>query len=221
MDSYQNLALLENLYRLKSLGFHYVDPIKPNKTQTQTSTLPNSYEMLNSAINGCHLCDLSKSRTQSMSGFGNPHPKIFFLDAFVSSAEDESNNYYAGRSGAMLRDMIEKVINLTLDDVFITHAVKCKPFGFQKPSVSECNSCSPFLHKQLDIFNPKIIVTLGEDAYRLLTHDESDYDQVRGQAIPFGKSTIVPIYHPTFLIRNPSFKKETMLNLQTIKEMLI
>jgi DNA polymerase len=220
MNSYQNLALLENLYRLKALGFNYVDPINPNKDQTQTSSLPNSYETLINTIKACHLCDLSKSRTQSMSGFGSIHPKILFLDAFVSSVEDESNTYYVGRSGSMLRDMIEKVLNLSLDNVYTTHAVKCKPFGFQLPSSSECSSCSPYLHKQLEILSPKVIVTLGEDAYRLLTQDESDYDRVRGHIIPFENSSIIPIHHPTFLVRNPSFKKEAMRDLQTIKEAL-
>jgi DNA polymerase len=153
-----------------------------------------------------------------MVGFGTIRPKILFLDAFVSNAEDESNTYYAGRSGVMLRDMIEKVLNLTQDDVYITHAVKCKPFGFQHPSPSECSSCSPYLHKQLEILSPPLIVTLGSDAYQLLTHDESEFERVRGQIIPFGNSAVIPIHHPTFLVRNPSFKKETMRDLQTIKE---
>ncbi|MGZ5208130.1 MAG: uracil-DNA glycosylase [Sulfuricurvum sp.] len=220
MNSYQNIALLENLYRLKSLGFSYVDPINPNKIQTQSLSLPNSNEELTEAIKGCHLCDLSKSRRQSMPGYGSLHPKIVFLDAFVSSAEDESNGYYVGRLGSMLRDMIEKVLHLTIEDVTITHAVKCKPFGFQQPSPSECNSCSPFLHKQLDILAPSLIVTLGSEAYRLLTHDESDFERVRGHIIPFGNSSIIPIYHPAYLVRNPSCKKETMRDLLTIKEAL-
>ena len=220
MDSYQNLAYLENLYRLKSLGFNYVDPINPNKSQEQTSSLPNSYETLYATIQGCHLCDLSKSRSQSMVGQGTLHPKIVFLDAFVSSAEDESNTYYTGRSGVMLRDMIEKVLGLSIDDVYITHAVKCKPFGFQQPSPSECNSCSPYLHKQLEILSPKLIVTLGSEAYELLSNDKSDFDRLRGEKIPFGNSTIIPLHHPTFLVRNPSLKKETMRDLQTIKEAL-
>ena len=220
MNSYQNMALLENLYRLKSLGFNYVDPINPNKIQTQSLSLPSSYEELLEAIKGCHLCDLSKSRRQSMPGYGSLRPKIVFLDAFVSSAEDESNGYYVGRSGSMLRDMIEKVLHLALEDVTLTHAVKCKPFGFQQPSSSECNSCSPFLHKQLDMLAPSLIVTLGSEAYRLLTHDESDFERVRGHVIPFGNTSIIPIFHPTYLVRNPSFKKEAMRDLQTIKEAL-
>jgi len=220
MNSYQNLVLLENLYRLKALGFSYVDPISPNSIKTQPLSLPNSYDALIQTIQGCHLCDLSKSRSQSMCGYGSKTPKILFVDAFVSSLEDESNNYYVGRSGGMLRDMIEKVLHLRLHDVHITHAVKCKPFGFQHPSASECSSCYPLLEKQLDILNPTLIVTLGPDAYRLLTHDESNFESVRGHNIPFGKFSIIPIFHPTYLVRNPSFKKEAMRDLTTIKEAL-
>lgn len=216
MNSYQNLALLENLYRLKALGYKYVDPVTPN-TQNTAAALPDSFSALNSAIEKCYLCDLSKSRSQSMSGFGNPNADIVFVDAFVSSAEDEGNSYYSGRSGTMLRDMIEKVLMRSIDDVFFTHAVKCKPFGFQNPSPSECTSCAPFLAKQLELIKPRIIVALGADAYHLLVNDESDFERLRGEVIPYGNALLIPMYHPMFLLRNPSLKKEALRDLQTIK----
>lgn len=216
MDSYQNLALLENLYRLKSLGYKYVDPISPNIPSVGTS-LPSSLSQLNQTITQCHLCDLCKSRRQSMSGYGSHQASIIFVDAFVSAAEDEGNDYYAGRSGAMLRDMIEKVLGLSIDQVFVTHAVKCKPFGFQTPSSSECNSCYPYLSRQIEMIAPSIIVALGSDAYRILSNGAEDFDPLRGQLIPYGNSLLIPIYHPTYLLRNPSFKKEAMRDLQTIK----
>lgn len=216
MDSYQNLALLENLYRLKSLGYKYVDPINPN-IPSVTTALPSSLTQLNATIAQCHLCDLSKSRHQSMSGYGSHSASIMFVDAFVSAAEDEGNDYYAGRSGTMLRDMIEKVLRLSIDDVFITHAVKCKPFGFQTPSASECNSCYPYLSRQLEMITPSIIVALGNDAYRILTNGADDFDHLRGQMIPYGNSLLIPVYHPTFLLRNPSYKKDALRDLQIIK----
>ncbi len=219
MDSYQNLALLENLYRLRALGYTYVDPVTPNR-QTRTSVLPDSLMQLEETIKQCYLCDLSKSRRQSMSGYGNPHAQVMFVDAYVSAAEDESNSYYAGRSGAMLRDMIEKVLLLGINDVYMTHAVKCKPFGFQNPSQSECGSCSLFLTKQLELIRPRIIVTLGPEAYRLVMHEEDDFERVRGEIIPMGDALLIPIYHPLHLIRNPSLKKEAMRDLQTIKGQL-
>jgi DNA polymerase len=152
-----------------------------------------------------------------MFGFGNPNAPIVFIDAFVSAAEDEGNSYYSGRSGTMLRDMIEKVLNMRVEEVFFTHAVKCKPFGFQNPSISECNSCAPFLSKQLSLIKPKLIIALGSEAYELLSNDGSDFERLRGELIPYGDALLIPMYHPMFLLRNPSLKKDAMRDLQTIK----
>jgi uracil-DNA glycosylase family 4 len=219
VDSFQNLALLENLYRLKALGYSYVDPITPNM-QTPSSSLPDSLSSLAQSISQCYLCDLSKSRRQSMVGFGDPRAQLMFIDAYVSAAEDESAEYYVGRSGVMLRDMIEKVINLKIENVYLTHSVKCKPFGFQNPSPSECNSCTPYLSKQISLIQPRVIVTLGPDAYNILTGESGDFERVRGEIIPFGDALLIPMYHPLYLVRNPSLKKESMRDLQTIKAQL-
>lgn len=217
MDSFQNLALLENLYRLKALGFSYTDPMTPNSSQFSPSTLPDSLDSLSSAITQCYLCDLSKSRRQSLIGHGSPNASIMFIDAFVSTAEDEENSFYVGRSGVMLRDMIEKVLSLPLNDVYITHAVKCKPFGFQTPSSSEFQSCVGYLNKQIALIQPKIIIPLGSDAYESLCTNADDFERVRGEIIPYGDACIIPMYHPLYLIRNPSLKKDTMRDLLTIK----
>lgn len=219
VDSFQNLALLENLYRLKSLGYSYVDPITPN-LQTPLNSLPDSLAEIHQNISQCFLCDLSKSRRQSMSGYGSVKAQLMFVDAYVSAAEDESAEYYVGRSGVMLRDMIEKVLNLSIEEVFFTHAVKCKPFGFQNPSPSECSSCAPFLSKQIELIKPRLIVPLGADAYRILSGDHGDFERVRGEIIPYGDAQLIPMHHPLFLVRNPSWKKEAMRDLQTIKSQL-
>ena len=219
VDSFQNLALLENLYRLKSLGYTYVDPITPN-LQSASNTLPDTLAAVRESISQCYLCDLSKSRRQSMGGYGNPNAQLMFVDAYVSAAEDENGEYYVGRSGVMLRDMIEKVLYLSVDVVYFSHAVKCKPFGFQNPSPSECTSCRPFLSKQIELVKPRLIVPLGADAYQILSGENSDFERVRGEIIPFGDAFLIPIHHPLFLIRNPSLKKEAMRDLQTIKSQL-
>lgn len=219
VDSFQNLALLENLYRLKALGHTYIDPITPN-VQSTSKSLPDSLNTLKESIAQCYLCDLSKSRRQSMSGYGNPNASLMFVDAYVSAAEDEASEYYVGRSGVMLRDMIEKVLHLSIEDTYFTHAVKCKPFGFQSPSSSEYSSCAPFLSQQISLIRPRIIVTLGPDAYQILSGDTGDFERVRGEIIPFGDALLIPMYHPLYLVRNPSLKKETMRDLQTIRAQL-
>lgn len=211
--------MLQNLYRLKSLGFSYSDPFVTNRP-TAALELPDDLFQLQEMISQCHLCDLSKSRQQSMSGLGNPNADLMIIDAYVSVSEDASNSYYVGKSGESLVKMIENVLGLKKEEVYITHAVKCKPLGNNTPSKSEFTSCKPYLYKQIEAIKPKVVMALGADAYALLSGDDTDFEQVRGHKINFGGYTIVPIFHPQFLLRNPSFKSETLIDLKTIKSCL-
>ena len=218
MKSYQNLVLLQNLYRLKAMGFEYIDPFNVNDNKNYEK--PSSLNELGQNINSCHLCDLSKSRTQSMSGSGNINAELMIIDYNVSQAQDASNTYYAGRSGETLKSMIEKVIGLQTDDVYLTHAVKCKPLKSNKPSPSEWNSCKTYLYAQIEFIKPKVIVTLGEDAYACVSEDYDNFENVRGHVIDFKAYKLIPIYHPQHLLRNPELKKITMNDLKTIKSCL-
>jgi len=155
-----------------------------------------------------------------MHGTGNLQADIMFVDAYVSIAEDQGNQYFAGRSGSSLASMIENVLKLRLEDVFVTHIVKCKPLSSNTPSPSEIKSCKPYLFKQIELIKPRIVVTLGPDAYHHLSGDNSDFKHVRGHKITMEHYTLVPLYHPQFLLRNPSLKKETLHDLQTIKSLL-
>jgi len=211
--------MLQNLYRLKALGFSYSDPFVTNRPSV-AQELPDNLAELQEMIAQCHLCDLSKSRQQSMGGWGNPAADLMIVDAYVSVSEDATNDYYAGKSGESLTRMIENVLGLRKEDVYITHAVKCKPLGTNTPSASEFNSCKPYLYKQIERIRPKVVMALGADAYSLLSSDDSDFEQVRGQKINVDDYTIIPIYHPQFLLRNPSFKGETLTDLKTIKSCL-
>ena len=218
MKSFQNLILLQNLYRLKAIGFEYIDHFTLNENSALSS--PSSLDELAQQIQACHLCDLSKSRTQSMPGYGAKDAKVFILDYMVSPSQDTTNSYYSGRSGESLKNMIEKVIGLSVDDVYLTHVVKCKPLQSNHPSPSELESCRQYLLAQIDFIKPKLIVTLGPDAYHALTGDKENFENVRGHSIDFNKHKLVPIYHPQFLLRNPELKKITLHDLQTIKSYL-
>ena len=205
MKSYQNLVLLQNLYRLKSVGFEYIDHFNINEKTSYA--LPATLQELAANINSCHLCDLSKSRTQSMSGQGSDSATLMIIDYTVSQSQDNANDYYAGRAGETLKNMIEKVILLSIDEIFYTHCVKCKPLNTNKPSPSEFNSCKGYLYSQIEFIQPKVIVTLGEDAYSHLSGDNDNFENVRGHVISFRDTKLVPIYHPSYLLRNPESKK--------------
>ncbi len=218
MKSYQNLVLLQNLYRQKALGFEYSDPFSINDTNTQST--PTNIKELSKNIKSCYLCDLSKSRTQSMSGYGNTNATLMIIDYTVSPTDDSSNNYYTGRSGETLQKMLENVLGLKIDDVYFTHAVKCKTLNANLPSPSEFNSCKSYLFTQIDFIKPKVIITLGDEAYYKVTNENDNFEDVRGHVIDFKKYKLIPIYHPQFLLRNPDLKKITLNDLKTIKSCL-
>ncbi len=196
----------------------YSDPFFINKTSTDET--PATLQHLSHTISTCHLCDLSKSRTQSMSGYGNPHADLMIIDFSVSLSDDAQNGYYSGRSGETLKNMIENVINLKIEDVYFTHAIKCKTLNSNIPSLSEWDSCKSHLFAQIEFIQPKVIVTLGNDAYYKVTGEEENFENVRGHVIDFKKYKLIPIYHPQFLLRNPELKKITLNDLKTIKSCL-
>jgi len=218
LKSYQNLILLQNLYRQKALGFEYSDPFSIN--EATTNEVATTFKQLIQNISTCHLCDLSKSRKQSMTGFGNENAKLMIIDFSVSSADDLSNSYYGGRSGESLKKMIENVLHLSVNDVYLTHVVKCKTLNSDVPSTSEVNSCKSYLFSQIDFIKPKLIVTLGEDAYYKVTDEDNNFNDVRGHVMDFKKYKLIPIYHPSYLLRNPELKKITLNDLKTIKSCL-
>ena len=210
--------MLQNLYRLKSIGFKYSDSFFIN--QKNSNEKPNTIYELADNISTCHLCDLSKSRTQSMSGYGDINADLFIIDYSVSLSEDSSNGYYCGRSGEMLRDMIENVLDLKPENVYFTHAVKCKPLSSNIPSNSEWDSCKNYLFSQIEFVKPKVVVTLGKDAYAKVTSENENFQTVRGHVIDFKDYKLIPIYHPNHLLRNPDDKKTTFNDLKTIKSYL-
>ena len=218
MKSFQNLLLLQNLYRLKAIGFEYSDSFSINRKSSDEN--PKDLNELRKAISTCYLCDLSKSRTQSMSGYGNPNADIMIIDYCVSLNEDNQNSYYCGRSGEMLKNMIENVLGLKCEDIFFTHAIKCKPLNSNTPSNSEWDSCKNHLLLQIDFVKPKVIVTLGKDAYGKVTSEYENFQSVRGHVINFKNYKLVPIYHPNYLLRNPDDKIVAFNDLKTIKSCL-
>lgn len=215
MKSFQNLLLLQNLYRLKALGFEYSDSFSIN--QKSSNEKPHNIDELAKNISTCHLCDLSKSRTQSMSGYGNPNADIMIIDYTVSLGEDSTNSYYCGRSGEILTNMIENVLGLKTKDLYFTHVVKCKPLNSNMPSNSEWDSCKDYLFSQIEFVKPKVVITLGKDAYAKVTSEEDNFQSVRGHVIDFKNYKLIPIFHPNHLLRNPDDKKIAFNDLKTIK----
>ena len=219
MKNLKNALLLKQLYQLKQLGFKYTS-LSPYKEDEFDLTLPNTLDSLRKQANECHLCELSKSRQKVVFGEGNPNADLLFIGDGPSSSDDSSGKVFTGRSGELLTKMIENVLQCSREDVYITTITKCRSASDTVPSAVEAHTCQPYLLKQIELIRPKIIVTLGEIAYHYLTGDESEISKARGVLQKQNGYTIIPTYHPSFLLRNPSAKKEVFEDLLKVKTLM-
>jgi len=219
MKNLRNALLLKQLYQLKQLGYNYTS-ITPYKEDELDLSLPNTLEPLQKQAQNCHLCELSKSRQKVVFGEGNLHAKLLFIGEGPGASEDSIGRPFVGRSGELLTKMIENVLQLKRDDVYITNIVKCRPPNNRIPTPTEAHTCHPYLLKQIEIIKPKLIVTLGATAYHYLTGEETSISKIRGTLHRQNGYTLIPTYHPSYLLRNPSAKKEVFEDLLKIKELL-
>jgi DNA polymerase len=220
MKNLYNSLLLKQLYQLKELGYNYTDAKEFSYQDKNALKLPNSLNELKKQALNCHLCSLSKSRNNVVFGEGDSTAKVLFIGYLPLEIEDETGKPFLGRGGEMLTSMIEKVLKISRDEVYISNILKCPPLSNQKVLETEIHTCKAYLFKEIELIKPKIIVTLGEEAYHYLSNDFIELKKIRGSVIEKENYLIVPTYHPNFLLKNPSLKKEVFEDLQTIKHLL-
>ncbi len=183
--------------------------------------LPSSMEELALTAQQCSLCTLSNSRKQVVFGEGNPDADIMFVGEGPGAVEDEMGRPFVGKSGQLLTKIIESTLGVKREEVYIANIVKCRPPLNRVPSKEEAQKCLPFLMKQIELVKPKIIITLGATSYQYLSGDyESAISKIRGEMIQFSHALLMPTFHPSFLLRNPSAKKYVFLDMQKVKALL-
>jgi len=219
MKNLKNALLLKQLYLLKQLGYSYTS-VSPFQADEPDLSLPNSLEKLKKQALECHLCDLSKSRTKVVFGEGNTEADIMFVGEAPGATEDSSGKPFIGRSGELLTKMIENVLLIPRSEVYLSNIVKCRPRDNAEPTATEAHTCHPYLVKQIELIKPKIIVALGATAYHYLSGDDSAISKVRGSLYKQQGYTLVPTYHPSYLLRNPSAKKEVFEDLKMIRGLM-
>ena len=212
-----NLLLLKHLYKLKEAGDEYFEGFE---SKEQKITMPNELEELKKQCENCTLCDLSKTRTNVVFGEGNPKAKLMFIGEAPGEMEDRTGRPFVGRAGKLLTKIIENVLELKRDDVYIANIVKCRPPNNRVPTIIEAETCKPYLLKQIDIINPKILVCLGKTAFMYLMNMDMPISKIRGQIFKYKEKKVIPTYHPSYLLRNPSAKKEAYKDFLLIKSMI-
>jgi len=220
MKNLHNTLLLKRLYQLKSLGYKYTSEEVYTQDDQDLLELPNSLEAVKKQASNCHLCSLSKNRKQVVFGEGNFQANLMFIGNKPLEIEESEGKIFLGRGGEMLTAMIEKVIGMAREEVYLTNLLKCHPLANKEIHASEFHTCKAYLFKEIELVQPKIIVTLGEEAYHYLTNDTTPLNEIRGTIIEKENHSITPTYHPNFLLKNPSLKRDVFEDLKKVKKML-
>lgn len=220
MTDIEKIQLLKLLYQHRAMGHEYFEEYQ-SLLKTEPSSLAHSMEELKKDVLTCHLCTLAKSRKNILFGDGNPKADIMFIGDNPGVSEDEMGTLFAGRSGEMLVNMIEKVLLIPKEEVYITTILKCRPPENRVSTLEEVSCCKPYLMQQIGMVKPKIIIALGSTSFHHLTGEyDTSIDQVRGLVLNFGEAKLIPTFHPSFLLRNPSAKKEVYADMLKVRSML-
>ena len=171
-------------------------------------------------IGDCTRCKLhQQGRKQIVFGVGNPNAELMFVGEAPGADEDQQGEPFVGRAGQLLNNMIT-AMGLRREDVYIANVIKCRPPGNRTPERDECETCSPFLMRQIDVIRPKVIVALGAVAAKNLLGLNESMANLRGRFYDFRGTKLAVTYHPAFLLRDPRQKKEAWKDLQMVmKEM--
>jgi uracil-DNA glycosylase family 4 len=171
-------------------------------------------------IGDCTRCVLHKQgRKQIVFGVGNPRAELMFIGEAPGADEDEKGEPFVGRAGQLLTNMI-KAMGLSREEVYIANIIKCRPPGNRTPERDECETCSPFLMRQIETVAPKAVVALGAVAAKTLLAINAPMSELRGRWYDFRGTKLAVTYHPAFLLRDPRQKKETWKDLQMVMKEL-
>ena len=154
-----------------------------------------------------------------MFGVGNPNADLMFVGEAPGADEDIQGEPFVGRAGQLLTKIIE-AIGLTRDDVYIANLIKCRPPGNRNPEPDEAEQCEPFLFRQIDTIKPKVIVALGKFAAQALLRTTDPITRLRGREFKYRDAILIPTYHPAYLLRTPSAKRDVWEDMKKVRSIL-
>jgi uracil-DNA glycosylase len=164
--------------------------------------VPTALELVAAEASTCRKCSLADAgRTQVVFGMGDPHADLMFVGEGPGAEEDKQGLPFVGRSGQLLDKVMFEELGITRDKVFIANTVKCRPPGNRDPEPAEIAACWPWLEQQLALIDPKVVVTLGNFATKLLLDTKEGITKVRGKSYPFRNGVLIPTFHPAAVLR--------------------
>lgn len=197
-------------------GFVFSEKNHPQKNYNHNGNA-ESLNKLKTQYQNCTKCPLAtQGRTNIVFGWGNPNAKLMLVGEGPGRDEDRQAIPFVGKAGQLLTKILA-AINLKKDDVYITNVVKCRPPGNRAPQPNESEICkSILLLKEIEIIKPIIICTLGATAMQVFLGPHERITRARGRLFKFNNSLIIPTFHPAYLLRNPTKKRNVWSDMKTI-----
>ncbi|HEY0079374.1 MAG TPA: uracil-DNA glycosylase family protein [Pyrinomonadaceae bacterium] len=191
-------------------------------TPMDEASLPRPDETLEDIradIGECIRCPLSQSRTKVVHSEGNRQARLMFVGEAPGADEDASGRPFVGRAGQLLNKIIE-AIGLKREDVFIGNVNRCRPPQNRTPTLEEAKTCKGFLLREIDVVRPKVIVVLGNTAMKNLLDTKEGITKLRGNFQDYRGIKVMPTFHPAYLLRDPSKKRETWDDMKKVRDYL-
>ena len=186
-----------------------------------SAAVSDTLELIRSDIGpDCRRCKLcTMGRSQIVFGVGNPKARLMFVGEAPGEEEDKRGEPFVGRAGQLLTKIIE-AIGLTREQVYIANVIKCRPPGNRNPEADEVEQCEPYLFRQIDVIRPRVIVPLGKFAAQSLLKTMDPITRLRGRQFDYRGAALIPTFHPAYLLRNPSAKREVWEDMKKVRAIL-
>ncbi|HEY3159084.1 MAG TPA: uracil-DNA glycosylase [Vicinamibacterales bacterium] len=215
-------ARADDVWR-KRAGDEPIAPVEPAEPMEPVQVYASSAEALKAVredLGDCTRCKLHRQgRRQIVFGVGNPDADLMFVGEAPGADEDVQGEPFVGRAGQLLTKIIE-AIDLRREDVYIANVIKCRPPENRNPEPDEVEQCEPFLFRQIATVKPKVIVALGKFAAQSLLRTTEPITRLRGREYKFRDAILIPTYHPAYLLRTPSAKRDVWEDMKRVRAIL-
>ena len=191
-------------------------------TPMDEATLPRPDETLEDIrrdIGECIRCPLSQSRHKVVNSEGYPQARLMFVGEAPGADEDAQGRPFVGRAGQLLNKIIE-AIGMKREEIFIGNVNRCRPPQNRTPTPPEASTCKPFLLREIDVVKPEVIVVLGNTAMKNLLGTKEGITKLRGEFQDYRGIKVMPTFHPAYLLRDPSKKRETWDDMKKVRDYL-
>ena len=207
---------------LEAMGIPvWVSRQQEQAAEPDSTDADRSWDELQAAVRNCTLCGLHSGRTQTVFGVGSHDADLLIIGEAPGAEEDRRGEPFVGRAGQLLNAML-RAIQLTREEVYIANILKCRPPNNRDPKPEEAATCTPYLERQIELLQPRVILALGRIAAQWLLQSDSPIGRLRGREFSFGEqgTPLVVSYHPAYLLRSPLAKAKAWEDLVLVKQIL-